>query len=65
MTGNYPTHLITELPIGAQLLAVVVTIRAARGGVGNVTGTDLRSLRLIIRRPAPTAGGAPAAARVG
>ncbi|MFD7863206.1 hypothetical protein [Streptomyces sp. NPDC057682] len=30
----------------AQLLAVVVGIRAARTGVGNLTGTDLRSLRL-------------------
>ncbi|MEU1369053.1 hypothetical protein ABZ454_23350 [Streptomyces sp. NPDC005803] len=30
----------------AQLLAVVVAIRAARAGVGNLTGTDLRSLRL-------------------
>ncbi|WP_356948510.1 hypothetical protein [Streptomyces sp. P9-2B-2] len=30
----------------SQLLAVVVAIRAARGGVGNITGIDLRSLRL-------------------
>ncbi|MFJ8858109.1 hypothetical protein ACIRD8_06685 [Streptomyces sp. NPDC102451] len=30
----------------AQLLAAVVTIRAARSGVGNLTGQDLRSLRL-------------------
>ncbi|MHC0430335.1 hypothetical protein ACX6XY_09105 [Streptomyces sp. O3] len=30
----------------AQLLAVVVAIRAARGGVGNVTGADLSALRL-------------------
>ncbi|WP_308369370.1 MULTISPECIES: hypothetical protein [unclassified Streptomyces] len=30
----------------AQLLAVVVAIRAARGGVGNLTGTDLRALKL-------------------
>uniref|UniRef100_A0AAU3H3M7 Uncharacterized protein n=1 Tax=Streptomyces sp. NBC_01401 TaxID=2903854 RepID=A0AAU3H3M7_9ACTN len=30
----------------AQLLAVVVTIRAARSGVGNLTGQDVRSLRL-------------------
>ncbi|WP_206308364.1 hypothetical protein [Streptomyces sp. A1277] len=32
--------------VDAQLLAVVVAIRAARTGVGNLTGTDLRSLRL-------------------
>ncbi|MFF3172375.1 hypothetical protein ACFVQ0_07115 [Streptomyces sp. NPDC057900] len=32
--------------VDAQFLAVVVAIRAARGGVGNVTGTDVRSLRL-------------------
>ncbi|MFD9424085.1 hypothetical protein [Streptomyces sp. NPDC060054] len=30
----------------AQLLAMVIAIRAARGGVGNLTGADLRSLRL-------------------
>ncbi|MFF4484558.1 hypothetical protein ACH4TQ_49250 [Streptomyces sp. NPDC021218] len=30
----------------AQLLAVVVAIRAARGGVGNLTGADLSALRL-------------------
>jgi hypothetical protein len=30
----------------AQLVAVVVAIRAARGGVGNITGMDLASLRL-------------------
>ncbi|MDX3054464.1 hypothetical protein PV394_04835 [Streptomyces sp. NE06-03E] len=30
----------------AQLLAVVVAIRAARTGIGNLTGQDLRSLRL-------------------
>ncbi|MFJ7200945.1 MULTISPECIES: hypothetical protein [unclassified Streptomyces] len=30
----------------AQLLAVVVAIRAARGGVGNITGMDLRALKL-------------------
>lgn len=41
----YVGSLPLETP-GAQLLAVVVTIRAARTGVGNVTGTDLRSLRL-------------------
>lgn len=40
---------VVELPLAsvdAQFLAVVVAIRAARGGVGNVTGTDLRSLKL-------------------
>ncbi|MFF2374905.1 hypothetical protein ACFVUW_11035 [Streptomyces xiamenensis] len=36
----------------AQLLAVVVAIRAARGGVGNVTGQDLSSLRLADARGA-------------
>ncbi|MEU7450127.1 hypothetical protein EES47_26140 [Streptomyces sp. ADI98-12] len=30
----------------AQLVAAVVAIRAARGGVGNLTGTDLPALRL-------------------
>nr|WP_262346964.1 hypothetical protein [Streptomyces sp. QL37] len=30
----------------AQLLAVVICIRAARRGIGNLTGQDLRSLRL-------------------
>ncbi|MFI5682370.1 hypothetical protein [Streptomyces sp. NPDC051636] len=30
----------------AQLVAVVVAIRAARGGVGNLTGMDLSALRL-------------------
>ncbi|WP_405658763.1 hypothetical protein [Streptomyces sp. NBC_01166] len=30
----------------AQLLAVVVSIRAARRGIGNLTGQDLRALRL-------------------
>ncbi|MGW3933996.1 hypothetical protein ACWECC_39035 [Streptomyces microflavus] len=30
----------------AQLVAVVVAIRAARGGIGNLTGTDLSALRL-------------------
>ncbi|CAL9480657.1 hypothetical protein SUDANB176_03041 [Streptomyces sp. enrichment culture] len=36
-----------ELPgPDAQLVAVVVAIRAARGGVGNLTGTDLSALRL-------------------
>ncbi|MFE9829185.1 hypothetical protein ACFYPK_11115 [Streptomyces halstedii] len=40
---------VASLPLhgaDAQLLAVVVAIRAARTGVGNVTGQDLRSLRL-------------------
>lgn len=40
---------VGSLPLAgadAQLLAVVVAIRAARGGVGNLTGQDLRSLRL-------------------
>ncbi|MEK8142224.1 hypothetical protein NKH18_05925 [Streptomyces sp. M10(2022)] len=40
---------VAALPLedpDAQLLAVVVSIRAARGGVGNLTGTDLRALRL-------------------
>lgn len=32
--------------VDARLLAVVVGIRAARTGAGNLTGTDLRSLRL-------------------
>ncbi|MFC8824027.1 hypothetical protein ACFT9I_01540 [Streptomyces sp. NPDC057137] len=30
----------------AQIVAVVVAIRAARGGVGNLTGQDLSALRL-------------------
>ncbi|GGZ08005.1 hypothetical protein CP967_32770 [Streptomyces nitrosporeus] len=40
---------VASLPLrtaDAQLLAVVVAIRAARTGVGNLTGQDLRSLRL-------------------
>ncbi|MGR3935262.1 hypothetical protein [Streptomyces sp. BRA346] len=40
---------VASLPLPGpdpQLLAVVVAIRAARGGVGNVTGTDLSALRL-------------------
>lgn len=40
---------VASLPltsVDAQLLAVVVAIRAAHTGVGNLTGTDLRSLRL-------------------
>ena len=39
----------------AQLLAVVVAIRAARGGVGNVTGADLSALRLTDAREAVAA----------
>ncbi|WP_240958451.1 hypothetical protein [Streptomyces chilikensis] len=40
---------VTSLPLpdpAAQLLAVVVAIRAARGGAGHLTGTDLSALRL-------------------
>ncbi|MEU8678162.1 hypothetical protein [Streptomyces sp. NPDC048560] len=40
---------VASLPLDgpdAQVLALVVAVRAARGGVGNLTGTDLRSLRL-------------------
>jgi hypothetical protein len=40
---------VVSLPLtgsDAQLLAVVVAIRAARGGVGNVTGADVSALRL-------------------
>ncbi len=40
---------VAALPLpssDAQLLAVTVAIRAARGGVGNLTGIDLRSLKL-------------------
>ncbi|WSC90995.1 hypothetical protein OG909_01000 [Streptomyces sp. NBC_01754] len=40
---------VASLPLrgaDAQLLAVVVAIRAAQTGVGNLTGQDLRSLRL-------------------
>ncbi|MGW1818481.1 hypothetical protein ACWCQM_33540 [Streptomyces sp. NPDC002125] len=40
---------VSSLPLkgaDARLLAVVVTIRAARSGIGNLTGQDLRSLRL-------------------
>ncbi|WP_228717876.1 hypothetical protein [Kitasatospora acidiphila] len=39
----------------AQLLAAVLAIRAARGGVGNVTGTDLSTLRLEDARAAAAA----------
>ncbi|MEU7377822.1 hypothetical protein [Streptomyces albidoflavus] len=40
---------VASLPLpepDPQLLAVVVAVRAARGGVGNVTGMDLSALRL-------------------
>jgi hypothetical protein len=40
---------LSALPLAtadAQLLGVVVAIRAARGGRGNVTGVDLRALKL-------------------
>ncbi|MET8676112.1 hypothetical protein ABZW18_00520 [Streptomyces sp. NPDC004647] len=42
---NYVVSLGLPGP-DAQLVAVVVAIRAARGGVGNLTGTDLSALRL-------------------
>ncbi|MFD4034549.1 hypothetical protein ACFWVP_29585 [Streptomyces sp. NPDC058637] len=42
----------------AQLLAVVVAIRSARGGTGNLTGQDLRSLRLADAEGAVAAVGA-------
>lgn len=40
---------VSSLPLrgaDARLLAVVVAIRAARSGIGNLTGQDVRSLRL-------------------
>ncbi|MET9591809.1 hypothetical protein ABZY45_12630 [Streptomyces sp. NPDC006516] len=49
---------VASLPLtgaDAQLLAVVVSIRAARSGVGNLTGQDLRSLRLADPEGALTA----------
>lgn len=49
---------VAGLPLAgadAQLLAVVVAIRSARGGMGNLTGTDLRSLRLEDPRDATDA----------
>ncbi|MGW0787765.1 hypothetical protein ACWD04_05825 [Streptomyces sp. NPDC002911] len=42
----------------ALLLAVVVAIRAARSGIGNLTGQDVRSLRLADPEGAVTAFGA-------
>uniref|UniRef100_A0AAU2AEW7 Uncharacterized protein n=1 Tax=Streptomyces sp. NBC_00093 TaxID=2975649 RepID=A0AAU2AEW7_9ACTN len=42
-------HYVAELALAspdAQLLAVVVAIRAARGGAGNLAGVDLSALRL-------------------
>ncbi|MEV0449819.1 hypothetical protein [Streptomyces sp. NPDC050600] len=42
---NYVASLLLPGP-DAQLLAVVVAIRAAHGGTGNLTGLDLASLRL-------------------
>ncbi|MEU1482839.1 hypothetical protein [Streptomyces sp. NPDC005752] len=39
----------------ARLLAVVVSIRAARSGIGNLTGQDVRSLRLADAEGAVTA----------
>lgn len=42
-------HYVASLKLpgpDAQLVAVVVAIRAARGGIGNLTGTDLSALRL-------------------
>lgn len=52
---------VASLPLegaDAQLLAVVVAIRAARGGTGNLTGQDLRSLRLADAEGAVAAVGA-------
>ncbi|MFD6279361.1 hypothetical protein ACFWFI_27905 [Streptomyces sp. NPDC060209] len=49
---------VSSLPLrgaDAQLLAVVVAIRAARKGVGNLTGQDVRSLRLADPEGAVTA----------
>lgn len=49
---------VGSLPLNssdAHLLAVVVAIRAARGGVGNLTGQDLKSLRLADAESAVTA----------
>ncbi|MGW7521832.1 hypothetical protein ACWGJ2_40330 [Streptomyces sp. NPDC054796] len=42
---SYASSLTLPGP-DAQLVAVVVAIRAARGGVGNLTGADLSALRL-------------------
>jgi len=49
---------VASLPLSgpeAQLLAVVVAIRAARGGVGNITCQDLAALRLGDAREAVNA----------
>ncbi|MFJ8294708.1 hypothetical protein ACIQ9R_02425 [Streptomyces sp. NPDC094447] len=49
---------VASLPLPgpeARLFAVMVTIRAARGGVGNVTGMDLNALRLSDPHEAVTA----------
>ncbi|MCM2392013.1 hypothetical protein [Streptomyces albipurpureus] len=46
---------VASLPLpgpDAHLVAVVVAIRAARGGVGNITGADLSALRLSDARGA-------------
>lgn len=45
MLLSYASSLAPPGP-AAQLVAVVVAIRAARGGVGNLTGADLSALRL-------------------
>ncbi|MEV0009100.1 hypothetical protein AB0M10_19105 [Streptomyces sp. NPDC051840] len=52
---------LSSLPLkgaDAHLLAAVVAIRAARSGVGNLTGQDLRSLRLDEPEATVTALGA-------
>lgn len=49
---------VSALPLttaDAQLLATVVAIRAARSGVGNLTGQDVRTLRLADPEGAVTA----------
>lgn len=48
---SYASSLALPGP-DAQLVAVVVAIRAARGGVGNLTGADLAALRLDDAREA-------------
>ncbi|MGW6880207.1 hypothetical protein ACWGEU_08065 [Streptomyces goshikiensis] len=42
---SYVAALLLSSP-EAQLLAVVIVIRSTRGGTGNITGQDLRSLKL-------------------